>query len=111
MKLLALVLALTSTASTLPRVSILLYPQVLLAGQAARLECRVARHPDNRWLQYGVAELGVSLRQLDGEAAPVIYHRLLTHVPCGQFEAFCLLTDSKRQERYVSRSLVVSGCE
>ena len=77
----------------LPRVSLVVYPRVVVAGHSTHLECRVPRHPANRWLELGIVDAHSSLVQLDGDQGPVISVRVLD-VPClgDTATVYCVLT-------------------
>jgi len=86
--------------TALPRVGIIAYPKALREGGSVHVECRVARHPHNRWLTMGLGD-SVSVIQLDGEAAPVIHVRTFRAecLPEGQPQAFCLLSGTDGELR------------
>lgn len=81
----------------LPRVGLVVRPQIVRDGQRVWVECRVARHPDNRVLEWGLAGTTHSARELDGANAQVI-HSQWFEVDCQEPPvAYCLLTDQTRQ--------------
>lgn len=93
-----------------PRIAIRVNPTVLLEGGAVRLTCRVARHPDNRWLALGLANYRESRLDLDGEAAPVTHVVLYEHVPCGTGEAYCAVGHVRGVPLVARHPLLVAGC-
>ncbi len=101
----ALIVALSSP------VAINVTPRVLLAGQTIRLTCVVPRSPENRWLNYGVAGYTYSMRQLDGDQAPITYTAYVQHVPCEASEAFCDLVQAGERHATVTAGITVAGCE
>ncbi len=110
-----LLLALLLLLSTPTRVSIAVVPAAIPAGGTLRVTCTVPRHPDNRWLEIGVYyEGGVvyqsSLRQLDGESAPVTHTMYVTHMPCEAVVASCYLIPAVGPQARVVRAVEVVGC-
>ena len=102
-------LAVAAVLALLPRVSLIVSPRLLMEGHAVRLECRIARHPDNRWMELGVVDVTSSFRELHGRASAVVYTIRLEHLPCGEQEAYCVLGAQQRQ--YADRhSVTVVGC-
>ena len=80
----------------LPRVSLVVTPRVVQAGQSVHIKCRVPRHPDNRRLEFGLVEWSVSVRELAGERAEVIWPTV-AQVPCvEEVVAYCFLTSTTR---------------
>ncbi len=98
-------------AALVAPVSISVTPRVMLAGQTIRLTCTVPRSPDNRWLNYGVAGYSYSMRQLDGEHAPVTFAAFVDHLPCGAADAFCDLTQAGERHTTVTAGITVAGCD
>ena len=95
-------------ALALPRVSLVVSPRIVMGGHSTRLECRVARHPENRQLRYGLAEWSESERQLDGERAQVVWTTTL-QVPCGEWVAYCLVVDATGKH-WQARQSVTAIC-
>ena len=104
------VLFLTARADDV--VTIHVTPRVVLAGQGAvvSLICRVPRHADNRWLEYGLEGHTASVQQLDGASARVMWELKTTPGPCGKTQAFCSVTRVHRRAVRVSTSVTVAGC-
>ena len=96
--------------AALPRVGLVVRPQVTQVGYTLSVECRVPRAADNRQLDMGLAGWSVSSRVLDGEQAPVIYTQRLT-APCDpDLTAFCLLTTADGQTFRARQAVLVIGC-
>lgn len=97
--------------AALPRVGLVVRPQVVYAGHTIFIECRVPRWPDNRQLDMGLAGWAVSSRSLEGASAAVIYTQRLT-APCDpDLMAFCLLTTADGQTYRARSAVLVIGCE
>ena len=99
-------------AAALPRVSILVQPRIVdVASHWLRIECRVRRHPENRLLRIGVADLTESARLVDGELDRVI-HELVVHTiaSCEDMLAYCVLEDASHERYVASQRVPVFGC-
>lgn len=107
MRLLALAWLLFAHAE---RLRVTVSPQAMLVDSYVRVTCHVPRDPDNRCVQFGIVEGSTSLRQLDGEAAPITWTLELSHAPCGAELAFCEVTRIGCVER-VQAPLSVAGCD
>lgn len=107
--LLAVVIALT--ASTPPRVSIKVTPQVVMAGGAIRVTCIVPRDARNRELEVGVYPYLSESRQLDGDAARVTWEFLFEHIPCAAERAVCLLHTQGIGDAFKEAPVQVAGCD
>ncbi len=110
-----LLLALLLLLSAPSRVSIAVLPTIVPAGGTVRVTCTVPRHPDNRWLEIGVYyEGGVvyqsSLRQLDGDTAPITHTMLVDHMPCEAVVASCYLIPAVGPQARAVRAVEVVGC-
>ena len=99
-------------AAVLPRVSILVQPRVVDPPSGwLRIECRVARHPENRRLFIGVADLTDSARQIDGANDRVIHELTVKYIPCQpQVTAYCELHDARGVVQRAAQSVLVVGC-
>ena len=104
-----LLVAMIAIVAVLPRISLVVQPHVLLREGLVRLECHLPHHPENRWLEFGLEGWSLSLRQLDGDKAAVIYTQLV-RVPCGEQVVYCLLTDAAGHA-YAARAPVLVACE
>ena len=102
-------LAVVATLALLPRLSLVVSPRLFMEGHAVRLECRIARHPDNRWMELGVVDVTSSFRELEGTQSQVVYSLLLEHLGCGEWEAYCQLGTTRGQQR-VREAVTVVGC-
>lgn len=91
------------------RLRVAVSPTVMLAGHAVRVTCHLPKDATNRWLRFGVEGWTDSLRQVDGEDAPLTWTLDLSHVPCGVEQAFCEVTRTTCAERVTTR-LAVAGC-
>ncbi len=95
--------------------SIAVTPALVPAGGTVRVTCTVPRHPDNRWLEIGVYYGGgvvyqSSLRQLDGEAAPITHMMTVDHMPCETVVALCYLIPAVGRQYRAVRAVEVAGC-
>ena len=107
MKLLALILALLAAGEPS---RVVVFPTSIAEGATARVACRVARHPENRAVRWGVELWGASSRDLAGDRAPLWTGDLwLAGAPCDAGPAFCEVT---RTDRATVRSVapVVVAC-
>lgn len=92
-------------------VAIRLSPQVVMAGQAFWLTCRVEPHVNNRLLDYGVVNYREhSQRDLDGDKSPATYQVLVEHVPCGAGPAYCAVYRVQTGWARDERPILVGGC-
>lgn len=91
------------------RLRVSVSPSVMLAGRSVRVTCHLPKDASNRWLRFGIEGWTQSLRQVDGEDAPMTWSLELSPVPCGVEQAFCEATRTACVERATTR-LVVAGC-
>ena len=89
-------LAVLELLLALPRVSVVVYPQVVLEGHQVRIECRVARDARNRWLEWGLDQGDSSGRQVEGESGPVVFTQLFRADCLSPLKAYCHLTTTDR---------------
>lgn len=87
--LLLICLLLIPTSTKEPKVSIVVGNPVMQAGQTLRILCKVPKNPANRWLAYGILDFTQSIRQLDGDNAPIFWYIEMPNVPCDVSEAYC----------------------
>lgn len=93
-------------AAALPRISIQTPRVVNIRDQYVRIECRVARHPDNRYLRIGLVDVAASDRQIDGADASVVHELIVRAFPCEpELTAYCILLD-RHGQTYVARQAV-----
>ena len=93
-------------------VSVSVMPRVVMAGNTIRLTCKVPQHPDNRLLDYGVANYREhSQRQLDGEHSRMTWEAYVDHVPCVADAVYCAVLRADGQWHTDSVPLEVAGCD
>lgn len=107
----AAALALTFLEPNHERLTVSTYPRTVIVGQAVNVRCRVPRHPDNRWVDFGIRDYRVTRALIEGEAGPVFHEFMVTHVPCGVEVAFCRTGTSRGQSETAVVPLGVIGCE
>lgn len=105
-----LLVTLMTAATPLPDVTIHLYPNVIFAGQAARITCRVRPDHDNRGLQMGFTDYLSDGFQLDGEDSRITWQATFEHIPCNPGDAFCAVT-RRTGLKMVHMTLAVHGCD
>lgn len=91
-------------------VEIRISPQVLMAGGAFWLTCRVPHNARNRRLDYGVVDLRDSQRQLEGEQAPMTFQTLIEHVPCDVGPAYCAVIRNDGSFSRAIQAFQVADC-
>lgn len=111
----AILILLMLTGGRSDRVSIAVVPTVSLVNGTARLTCTAPRNPDNRWLVLGAYYDGgivyqSSMRQLDGESAPVTHVLYVEHIPCDLAVMACQLYDNLGKQFTAVQPFTVSGC-
>jgi hypothetical protein len=97
--------------SIIAPVTIQVMPHVLQAGGAIRIRCRVVHDAHNRRLILALEGYRTSEWQLDGEAAPALFERVLEHVPCGVEQASCTLINDQEMGYRATAKIVVAGCD
>src|SRR6185369_5210056 len=63
-------------------------PQAMLVGATVRVTCHLPRDASNRWLRFGIEGWTETLRQVDGDDAPITWTLTAMHAPCGAELAF-----------------------
>lgn len=83
-----------------------------MSGGSVRLRCSVPHHPEHRWLEMGIDGYTSSLREVEGEDAPITHEMVITHIPClgAVTTAFCVVTKFNRSQERALATLVVGGC-
>lgn len=76
--------------------SLRLTPQVgtIFAGGAVRVTCLVPQRADHRAIVFGVAGLRLSTRELEGASAPIEWTIVVERVPCGSYQAVCVVVST-----------------
>lgn len=97
--------------SSIQRVTIDVNPRAIMVGNAIRLRCRVPRDEHNRKLEMGVVDYVSSQYDLEGDAAPVTWERLITHMPCDVGPAYCAVQVDDGRWAIERQDLSVNGCE
>lgn len=97
-------------AALLPRVGISVQPRIAKFKEALRIECRIARHPDNRYLILGLVDITESHREIHGEHDRVIHELIVRSVPCETVLAYCLLVDQHGKSYVARQSVLVFPC-
>lgn len=100
-------------------VSIRLSRSVVMAGsnQSVFIFCTVQKNPRNRWLEYGIDDYAPgTLRQMDGENAPVYYQlpdsgRPYQFIPCDVGPAYCGVHRDDGSYAVARATIEVSGCD
>ena len=84
-----------------------LFPTVVQQGGAVRWRCEVPRDPENRGLRGGFAYRTFG-ETMDGAAAPRVYQRIFSDVPCDPGNAFCEVKKSDDRVIRITAQVVVS---
>lgn len=107
--LLALALVAAGVApNDVGRVAITVRPTVLFAGDSVWMRCWVPSDPENRYLQWGIADYRESTVELDGDKAARNYEWLIERVPCDAGRPFCRVIRAKGRDVLVTATLEVS---
>lgn len=92
-------------------VKIKLSGAAVFAGQALRITCSVARHPNNRWVEFGIVNFRSSGQSIEGEDSMVTYQYTFTHVPCEAGPAYCAVQTSDGKTQVAQQPFRVLNCE
>lgn len=110
MRLAAILLSGTLLAASEPRVSIRMNPLVVMAGNAARITCKVPREERNRGVTIGIANYRSSYDQIDGLDGAITHQVLFEHIPCDAGDAYCDLEDNLHGHTQARQGFQVAGC-
>ena len=109
--LVAIVLSFGYAILAADRVTIRTSSNVIMAGGAIRVTCRVPRHPENRKLTIGLHNYRESQLDLEGEYAPVTHEILYDHIPCETDVAYCIVEDGVGRGAIARQNINVAGCD
>lgn len=84
-------------------------PTAMLVGATVRVTCHLPRDASNRWLRFGIEGWTETLRQVDGEDAPMTWTLTAFHAPCSAEIAFGEVQRLGGVER-VQTLMKVAGC-
>lgn len=91
--------------------SVKAYPAVIMAGGTTYITCRVPRHVDNRWVEWGIENYHNSGRQLDGIHAMVTHKAMFQNIPCDSGDAYCTVTDNMGKTKTIRAAFTVANCD
>ena len=94
-----------------PWATITMNPRAVFVGGGTNITCRVPRHPDNRIIHLGIADVRESVQQLDGEAARTVFELQVLRLPCEASEGYCAITRADGSRQVYTQSLQIVGCE
>lgn len=92
-------------------VSVSVYPSVIMAGGELRLRCRIAPHPDNRLLEYGIQNVASSQRDLDGDQSRLTWEAPYPHIPCDAGSAYCAIYRINAGWLESRQPFTIAGCD